>query len=225
MTGYLPLIEISGDAAIVRFHSMLDPGLLRDLQLDYNIASAVLTIRELVGDDWSPESVELTRQKPSNPAAWTDFFRCPVRFGADESLVLFDRSDLSLKLAFEVSGPAPQIAAEGSVPIDFVQLVDREIIRNLSRGVADVTMVSASMRISSRTLQRRLVQAGTSYQERLDEIRKTWASQYLTHHRQMSLTELSQLLGFGDLSTSSCRFKRWFGVSPRQWQKSQSVLS
>jgi len=29
VTGYLPLIEISGDAAIVRFHSMLDPALLQ----------------------------------------------------------------------------------------------------------------------------------------------------------------------------------------------------
>jgi AraC-like DNA-binding protein len=117
---------------------------------------------------------------------------------------------------------AADMAAEGSVPIDFVQRVDREIIRNLSRGYADLAAAADALGISSRTLQRRLVRAGTSYQHRLDEIRKVWAQQHLASG-QISLTELSQLLGFGDLSTFSDRFKGWFGMSPRAWRKARAA--
>lgn len=221
-TGYVPSLERAGDAAIVRYRSMLAPGPLQDLQLDYNIGSTVLTIRGLIGPDWSPELVELTRPRPDRAGEWSAWFGCPIRFGAGECMVLFAASDLARPVTLSGTGGGLEMAEEGSVPIDFVQLVDREIIRNLSRGITDLTAAANALGISARTLQRRLVQAGTSYQDRLDEIRKVWAQQHLASG-QISMTELSQMLGFGDLSTFSGRFKRWFGVSPRAWRKAQGL--
>ena len=220
-TGYVPSLERSVDTVIVRYRSMLAPGPSQDLQLDYNIGSTVMTIRSLIGPDWSPELVELARPRPSRTTEWNAYFGCPIRFDAEECMVLFDASDLSRPLtlsdARQAAGTA-QIDAEGCVPINFVQIVDREIIRSLSRGIADLSVISDALGISSRTLQRRLVEAGTSYQDRLDGIRKVWAQQHLASG-QISLTDLSQMLGFGDLSTFSARFKSWFGVSPRGWRK------
>lgn len=219
-TGYVPSLEFSGDTAIVRYRSLLAPGPLQDLQLDYNIASLVLAVRSLVGPDWNPEQVDLSRSRPPHAHEWTRYFRCPVRFNAEECLILFDSADLSrpLQSGNRASGAA---STEVDVPIDFVQLVDREIIRNLGRGIADLPAVAQSLGVNPRTVQRRLVRAGTTYQQRLDEIRQLWARQYLAS-RHVPLTELAQVLGFADLSTFSRTFRRWFGVSPRTWRAAQA---
>lgn len=219
-TGYVPSLERAGDTAIIRFKSLLPAGTLQDLQLDYNIGSAVLTVRGLIGDDWTPDAVELTRSRPSTASTWSSFFGCPVRFGAEANLIVFDSSDLQRGLFAGLESTAPRLPSEGSVPIDFIQLVDREIIRNLGRSTADLPTVAAALGVTTRTIQRRLGRTGTSYQARLDDIRKAWAS-YHINSGQMSLTELSQLLGFGDLATFSRTFKRWHGLSPRAWRKAQ----
>lgn len=217
-TGYVPALERAGDAAIIRFRSMLAPGPLQDLQLDYNIGSTVQTIRALIGPDWSPELVELTRPRPTKAAEWNSFYRCPVRFEAGECMILLAAADLARPLILDGTKFPSTIEADAKVSIDFAQLVDREIIRNLTRGIVDLSAAAQALGITSRTLQRRLERSGTSYQDRLDEIRKVWAQQHLASG-QISLTELSQMLGFSDLSTFSARFKRWFGVSPREWRK------
>lgn len=221
-TGYVPSLERAGDTAIVRFRSLLPAGALQDLQLDYNMGSAVLAIRGLIGDDWTPDAVELARAKPHSTNGWISFFGCTVRFGAQENLIVFDSADLEKNLCSRLGNMALSLPSEGSVPIDFIQLVDREIIRNLGRGTASLPAVAAALGVTSRTIQRRLHCAGTSYQMRLDEIRKTWASYHISSG-QMPLTELSQLLGFGDLATFSRRFKHWHGLSPSEWRKGQGT--
>lgn len=220
-TGYVPSLERAGDTAIIRFKSLLPAGKLQDLQLDYNIGSAVLTVRGLIGDDWAPDAVELTRLKPSTTGTWSSFFGCPVRFGAEANLIVFDSTDLQRSLSAKSESAAPRLPSEGSVPIDFTQLVDREIIRNLGRGTAGLPAVAAALGVNTRTIQRRLERAGTSYQARLDDIRKAWAAYHIDSDH-MSLTELSQLLGFGDLATFSRTFKRWHGLPPRTWRKVKS---
>lgn len=219
-TGYVPSLERTGDTAIIRFKSLLPAGSLQDLQLDYNIGSAVLTVRGLIGDDWTPEAVELTRPKPSTTSTWSSFFGCPVRFGAEANLIVFDSTDLQRGLSARLESAAPRLPSEGSVPIDFIQLVDREIIRNLGCGTAGLPAVASALGVTTRTIQRRLGRAGTSYQTRLDDIRKAWAT-YHINSDHMSLTELSQLLGFRDLATFSRTFKRWYGLSPSAWRKAQ----
>lgn len=217
-TGYVSSLEQSDDVAIVRYRSLLKSGPVQDVQLDYNIGAAVLGIRGLIGSHWAPEVVEMTRKKPCNATDWIDYFDCSVRFGADECLILFDAADLKLPLADSASGDALSATADGSVPVEFVQLVDREVIRELSTGRAQLPAIARALGINVRTVQRRLADHGTSYQQRLDEVRRDWAQHYLLNG-QMPLTALAQMLGYDDLSTFSRTFKGWFGVSPSAWRK------
>lgn len=71
--------------------------------------------------------------------------------------------------------------------------------------------------LSTRTLQRRLKEEGTSFQRTLDEVRTELARHYLKNS-SMSGAEISFLLGFEDPNSFFRAFQRWTGKTPREAQ-------
>ncbi len=54
---------------------------------------------------------------------------------------------------------------------------------------------------------------GTNFRKLLTEVRQELAEQYVADPT-ISITEISYLLGFSDISSFSRAFKRWAGESP-----------
>ncbi|WP_201575357.1 helix-turn-helix transcriptional regulator [Psychrobacter sp. H8-1] len=77
--------------------------------------------------------------------------------------------------------------------------------------------VAESMNISVSTLQRRLDEEGTSFQEVLEETRKRLAKLYLTK-KNLSTTDVAYLLGYKSHSQFFKAFKTWFGITPKTYQ-------
>ena len=77
--------------------------------------------------------------------------------------------------------------------------------------------VAESMNISVSTLQRRLDEEGTSFQEVLEETRKRLAKLYLTE-KNLSTTDVAYLLGYKSHSQFFRVFKTWFGITPKTYQ-------
>ena len=77
--------------------------------------------------------------------------------------------------------------------------------------VADIARV---LNVSARTLQRKLVEAGTSFREVSDAIRGQLAQEYL-NDGAVSIAEVAFLLGFSDQSSFNFAFRGWTGESPR----------
>jgi hypothetical protein len=73
------------------------------------------------------------------------------------------------------------------------------------------------LHISPSTLQSRLTRHGASYLGLLDAIRKELAHSYL-QQPSLSMTEITFLLGFGNVSNFTRAFKRWHGVPPTQFR-------
>ena len=73
--------------------------------------------------------------------------------------------------------------------------------------------VAAALKISDRTLQRRLQADGTSFQRLPDDTRRETGQQHLRKPRN-SLRHVTELLGFEDPSNLFRACKRWFGESP-----------
>jgi AraC-like DNA-binding protein len=69
--------------------------------------------------------------------------------------------------------------------------------------------------MSERTLHRRLEAERTSFQEVLDDTRRELAEQYLSRG-EMSLADITYLLGFSDQSSFFRAYRRWFGTSPKR---------
>ncbi|GAB3091223.1 AraC family transcriptional regulator [Aestuariicella hydrocarbonica] len=92
--------------------------------------------------------------------------------------------------------------------------------RLLPSGDCTVEQVAASLGMHPRTLQTKLKQQGTSYREILQDTRQGLAEQHL-RYRSVNITDLALQLGYSEVAVFSRHFKRWLGVSPREWQKAQ----
>ena len=92
-----------------------------------------------------------------------------------------------------------------------------QLLRRLAEGHFDVTSVARGMRMSERSLRRRLRAAGTGYQEELDGVRAQLA-QDLLRRPELDVEWVAEQLGFTDPSTLYRSFKRWTGLTPAQFR-------
>jgi AraC-like DNA-binding protein len=78
--------------------------------------------------------------------------------------------------------------------------------------------VAIRLQISTRTLDRRLEEAGISWQEMLDGLRLQTALKYLSNP-ETTITEIAEKLGFSEIRAFQRRFKSWTGVTPTRYRK------
>ncbi|MEM7443942.1 MAG: helix-turn-helix transcriptional regulator, partial [Pseudomonadota bacterium] len=76
-------------------------------------------------------------------------------------------------------------------------------------------VVAGRLAISARTLQRRLSEEGTSFQQELNGIREELARHYLTNSHYSS-AEISFLLGYDDPNSFIRAFHAWTGQTPER---------
>ena len=77
----------------------------------------------------------------------------------------------------------------------------------------DPAALAEALHVSERTLQRRLQEEGSSFQQLLDDTRRDLAVQHLAQP-DLAPLEIAYLLGFADPSNFYRAFKRWYGVAP-----------
>ena len=82
--------------------------------------------------------------------------------------------------------------------------------------------IADELHISSRTLQRRLQSAGSSFQGVLEGARHQLARHYL-NNSVLELNEAAYLLGYEDGKSFVRAFRTWEGVSPARWREEQRV--
>ncbi|MCY1187105.1 HTH-type transcriptional regulator VirS [compost metagenome] len=80
------------------------------------------------------------------------------------------------------------------------------------------------MGLASWSLQRRLREQGLTFSSLVDKVRCELATHYL-RQQQLPISELAPLLGYSEASAFSRAFRRWFGVSPRQWRQQGEARS
>ncbi|MGB4074083.1 helix-turn-helix domain-containing protein [Pseudomonas sp.] len=92
----------------------------------------------------------------------------------------------------------------------------------LPAGEGSVERVGAALGLHPRTLQKRLQQEGSSFSQLLQKTRLGIARQHL-QQQKMSITDLALNLGYAEVAVFSRHFKRWTGLSPRQWRAQQAI--
>jgi AraC-like DNA-binding protein len=100
----------------------------------------------------------------------------------------------------------------------FAARVAAHVAATLPNGV-EVAEVAEAMRMSARTVQRRLEDEGTRFTDVVDEARQRVAKRLLADP-QIALVDVAFRVGFSDLATFSRAFKRWTGKPPGQWRRS-----
>lgn len=92
----------------------------------------------------------------------------------------------------------------------------------LARGEANADAACRRLKLSRRTLQRRLKAEKTSYQKVLREVRAELAVRYLRDTRLKAL-EVAMLLGYSNISSFTTAFKSWYDMPPAEYR--QKILA
>ena len=83
--------------------------------------------------------------------------------------------------------------------------------------VQRVEDVAKELRLSARTLQRRLTEAGATFQQLTQEARRELARHYL-RQPSLELNQTAYLLGYEDAHSFFRAFHEWEGSSPGAWR-------
>jgi AraC-like DNA-binding protein len=223
---YSPVVQIQIEACrarerhFMRFEILLDrvphqrQAVENALGLTHN---AVLT---LSGGRFGAREVWFTH-KPLLPiASYQQFFDGPVHFDKPFNAVFFNSSDL----AQEIPDRNPQLYEMASSYIDaqfpsasqhLVTRVHAIAARLLVLGLCSHAEIAARLSMHPRTLQRRLREEGTSFEEIKDDVRRDAAARYLSEG-DIPLTRVAALLGYSESSVLTRSCKRWFSCSPRE---------
>lgn len=187
-------------------------------------ACAVRFAGEIALDTHFPiNRVSLMHDQGQYQERYEQHFGCEVRFDCDSTVIYFDAKVLETPMPLrdaETSSLCQQqcqrLLARLSQSSGFVEEV-RSLIVARPGFFPDIDFVAEKLKLSTRTLRRRLAEEGSSYQQILDEVRYRLARDYLGDST-LPVEEISLLLGYSTPGNFSAAFKRWSGCSPRQYR-------
>jgi AraC-like DNA-binding protein len=87
----------------------------------------------------------------------------------------------------------------------------------LAKGRPGIDDVAREIGTSARTLQRRLLEEGATFQQLVQEARRELARHYL-RHSSLELNETAYLLGYEDAHSFFRAFQDWESTSPGEWR-------
>jgi AraC-like DNA-binding protein len=174
----------------------------------------------------SPLRVEFVQPR-SHLNALERHFGCPVVCGATRNAIVFRTADAALPFVtrnaelLDMLAPQFDLDLKQQISEDdsFLELVRNAIQQRLTGHRPTTGDVARELHISSRTLQRRLQESGSSFQRVLDEARHQMARYYLKNS-VLELNEAAYLLGYEDASSFARAFRTWEGVPPSHWRES-----
>jgi AraC-like DNA-binding protein len=101
---------------------------------------------------------------------------------------------------------------------DIAGQLKRRLADLMARGEANADAACRALKLSRRTLQRRLKAEKTSFQKILTEVRAELAINYLRDARLKSL-EIAMLLGYSNISSFTTAFKSWYDMPPAEYRQ------
>jgi AraC-like DNA-binding protein len=145
--------------------------------------------------------------------------------------VRFDAAFLGTRLPMASSNAAriyraqceKLINADGGGEDEWVRNIRTQMLMFSDRPIP-LDECAARLGVSPRTLRRRLEGRGMSYQGIVDDVRAGLARSYLESSR-FSVEAIAERLGFSDPTSFSRAFRRWTGMSPREFRQREARAS
>lgn len=194
--------------------------------IDMLVAAFLRMCRSSLGRDYAPLRIELCRPTPTSVDGFQQILRAPVSFGCERNRIVFDRESMELPL----ENGNPDLARHNdAITQQMLARIERDniparvravLVKRLEFGEPSQEDVAEMLNVSSRTLQRKLGEGGTTFMELLDDTRRELAQAYLGADRY-SVGEVAFMVGFASNSSFTRAFRRWTGCAPTEWRKQQ----
>jgi len=223
------IVEMEGESMIVEY-AFHDESLSNDIQLsDYSLSCIYSMTKQLTGIPVDLIEVRFRHEAPADISEYQRVFNCKLEFGSAVNAIVSDPDILNIpirepnKQLFSVFEKyAEEMLSKQTEKATYTQKVGSLIARMLGDKIPQIDMIAKKLAISTRSLQIKLQEEGTTYSEILVQIRKDTAIYYLKN-KDISITEISYLLGFSEPSVFHRTFKKWTNLPPRQFRMSQAA--
>lgn len=212
----------------IRFHWLLANEVEPAVLIESAFAWVLSIARHGTGTRLSPLRIEFIHQR-KHVKPIERHFSCPVACGAAQNAIVFRASDAMKPFVTrnaELLGMlAPQFEQElkqAGLDEKFLDRVRIAIQEKLTGKRPTIDDIADALHMSSRTLQRRLQEEGSSFQRVLEDARHHLARNYL-NNPILELNEAAYLLGYEDANSFVRAFRVWEGVPPARWREQQGV--
>lgn len=155
------------------------------------------------------------------------YFGCQVDTNSNHNRLTLERKDLSLPFLsyneelLEILTPAlDRSLDEQESNRSVTEVVKWMMKRSLIGKRPDIQTVAKELRMSDRTLQRRLTEENTNFKQLLTEARREQAREYLADP-SLDIKEVAFLVGYEDQNSFYRAFKTWEGDTPSNWRVRQ----
>ncbi|BFM14428.1 AraC family transcriptional regulator [Maricurvus nonylphenolicus] len=179
----------------------------------------------IIGQNLKLHSVSFTHARPAHANEYNLLFKAPIQFDQPENCLQFSTSYLEMPntqteqtLEEFLSIPSLNLMMIPDYQNSLVEKIRLMIKKDVETHFPDLEWVAEQLELSSATLRRRLRTEGTSYQAIKDDIRRDTAIYYLSRGA-FSIEQVAEKVGFTEATSFYRAFKRWTGVTPRDYIK------
>lgn len=218
----------SDDVVALRWSSSCGDPIVRTHLVDEYMSTTVGFARWVTGrDDIHPNRIYFEHKAPSAPVLETlkNYYRCELIFDAKTNVMEFSPSLMSLPIQHPDPTLLRTLQEQADRQFRELQQCDPVVIQvratlesMMERTIPRRERVASKLGMSERTLQRRLLEAGSSYQQILDELRLELASSWLLR-KDWPVADIALRLGFTEPRSFQRRFKSWTGKSPGEFRR------
>lgn len=189
---------------------------------EFFLAWFTRTFRSLIGADFTATCARFAHAAPGDVAPIAAALGTDrISFGHEANALVFPRAYLDRPMASAdpvllgiLEREAERALGEQPHENRFIGEVRRRVRERLAEGPPTLESLAAELRMSPRTLQRRLGDADTSLSDLVDDLRSELARSLVQEGR--ALSEIAYVLGYTEPRAFARAFRRWTGTTPRR---------
>ena len=204
-----------------------DPGLAegapRRHVIEFVVAVALKVLRAMTGQAASEWRITFRHSRGMPLRRYRQHFACAMEFDAARDCIEFPAALLDVPI--DSANPELKRLAlrylhhlERRHPTDLRRRVSELIRRQLANGGGRIERIAATLSMHPKTLQRRLKRENVTFQQLVDDVRRSLAADHLASSA-LSFSDVATLVGYAGQTPFIVACRRWFGVTPKAYRE------
>jgi AraC-like DNA-binding protein len=217
-------LETDGDYATFKAQRVFTPDSCPAQADAFYIGLFCKMFQRCTGEAWDPKQVRAqccdTTTIPKNYqhilVAQGDLRGCTIRFPQEWLLLPFNLEDFRQRVIPTVDFTSP--------PKSLIEAVHQALLPHIHMPELNNEMAAELCGFETRTLGRKLKAKETTINKEIANLRRNEAIHLLTGSTR-SISDIASAVGYQDPSVFTRSFKRWTGMSPREYRKQHKRAS